>query len=446
VPESRHGLIYLWQKADVHAQWAKIALEGALSVGSSTASMLQASSYSNGETLQPLGIIKKGSDLDDVIKYGGHAHKAIGMTGKIPSPAGTGVKVDPLIPPPPAEQRRPAIQLAALSDDPSVIERAKHFFGSAFNTVYGAIEKAVLDIFADLRLKYKTGEIWGTLGSGVASLINFILGKVLKHVAPLAGNVIEIAQGIAKTILAAKDRMVAYMKRSEFVIAPGHPMLIGKAIETQMNWSIANGVYSMAKGGAKLGGNIASWGASALIDVIAACVEFAWKFLSRLFESHAMKQWIALVKDTSGHTRKDPVDNKQRPAVVFDDKAFFGLVELGCMASPCVPMMTLNSGISGDQMMFMKMFDDTGGILGQGTGGISSDGDKPSAHAQRQFDAATEYWTHLKQWGRDYLAGTGFTFTSEDPVARGLMWHAIEHHKSGSMSNVDKALHFVAGS
>jgi len=34
----------------------------------------------------------------------------------------------------------------------------------------------------------------------------------------------------------------------------------------------------MAKGGAKLGGNIASWGASALIDVIAACVEFAWKF------------------------------------------------------------------------------------------------------------------------------------------------------------------------
>ena len=107
-------------------------------------------------------------------------------------------------------------------------------------------------------------------------------------------------------------------------------------------------------------------------------------------------------------------------------------------------MLTLNSGISGDQMMFMKMFDDTGGILGQGSG-ISSDGNKPSASAQAQFDAATKYWTNLKQYGRSYLASTGFTFTSRDETARGLMWHAIEHHQAGSMSIANRALNFIAG-
>jgi len=282
----------------------------------------------------------------------------------------------------------------------------------------------------------------------VVALTNFILGKVLVHAAPIVGNAIEIAQGICQSIAAAKERILAYQRRNRFIIAPGHPTQIGHAIETQMNWSIAKGAYNAAKGGAKLAGNLASYGASALIDVIAACVEFAWKFLSRLFEAHWMKSWI---DDLRGQTsnrnewRADPSDNVWRPRIVYDDAAFTELFERGCEASACVPMLTLNSGISGDQMMFMKMFDDTGGILGQGSG-QSSLGNKPSAAAQKQFDAATAYWTQLKEWGRNYLAGTGFTFASSDPVARGLMWHAIQHHQGGSMSTGDKVLSFLAGS
>jgi hypothetical protein len=154
-----------------------------------------------------------------------------------------------------------------------------------------------------------------------------------------------------------------------FVIAPGHPAQIGHAIETQMNWAIGKGLYNAAKGGAKLAGNLASLGASALIDVIAACLEFAWKFLTRFFEGRWMKQWITMVQE---HTRNrnnwkaDPKDGVLRPRIVYDDVAFTSLFEQGCRASVCVPMLTLNSGISGDLMMFLKMFDDTGGILGQG--------------------------------------------------------------------------------
>jgi len=43
----------------VNAQWAKIALEGALSIGGTTTGMLQASNYKPGESLQGLGVIAK---------------------------------------------------------------------------------------------------------------------------------------------------------------------------------------------------------------------------------------------------------------------------------------------------------------------------------------------------------------------------------------------------
>jgi len=456
IPEARHGALYLWQKADVQAQWAKIALEGSLSVGLSTAKMLQAGSYNNGEKLQHLGVIAKGSDGDNAVKYLGHIKSAAGPLGLVPKPQGAGVKVDPKAPPPAPEQRAATVKLAELGNDPGVIARAKKFFGAGFQAIYNAIRDAVNAIFKKLKKKYQSvrnvGVIdtfgAGSIGGGIVSLINFILGKVLKSAAPLIGNAIEIGQGIAKTILAAKDRAIAYMQRSNFVIAPGHPTLIGNSIEKEINWSIANGLYSAAKGGAKLGANIASWGASTLIDVVAACVEFAWKMISRWFESHSMKSWIAEVKSATGNRntwKADPDNGIWRPAIVYDDNAFNELFKRGCSASPCVPMMTLNSGIAGDQMMFMRMFDHTGGILGQGSG-ISSLGDIPSASAQSQFDAATKYWTHLKQWGRNYLKGTGFTFNSSDPVARGLLWHAIAHHTSASSSKLDTALHMVAGS
>lgn len=160
-----------------------------------------------------------------------------------------------------------------------------------------------------------------------------------------------------------------------------------------------------------------------------------------------MKHWITVVRNCTGNRndwKADPKDGVWRPRIVYDDAAFTALFEQGCEASVCVPMLTLNSGISGDLMMFMKMFDDTGGILGQGTG-QSSNGNKPSAGAQKQFDAASGYWTQLKEWGRNYLESTGFTFRSSDPVARGLMWHAITHHQGGSMSMGDKVLSFIAG-
>ena len=441
IPESRHGVLYLWQHAAINTQWAKIALEGALGIGGATTGMLQASNYNPGESLQKLGVIGNNTPGDTAATVLGQGLPAGGQLVFAPQGQGIGNRE------PNPEPRVPLIKLNDLPNDPTVIDRAKRFFGDKFNTVYEVISAKIKEMVQELALKFARGGFIGSIGGLVVQLVNFVLGKILVHAAPFVGNAIAITQGICQAVIAAKDRITAYQARSMFVIAPGHPAQIGHAIETQMNWAIGKGLYNAAKGGAKLAGNLASLGASALIDVIAACLEFAWKFLTRFFEGRWMKQWITMVQE---HTRNrndwkaDPKDGVWRPRIVYDDAAFTSLFEQGCRASVCVPMLTLNSGISGDLMMFVKMFDDTGGILGQGTG-KSSSGSTPTAGAQQQFNAASGYWSQLKECGRNYLESTGFTFTSSDRVARGLMWHAIKHHQGGPMSTGDKVLSFLAG-
>jgi hypothetical protein len=440
IPESRHGLLYLWQNAQINTQWAKIVLEGALSMGGATTGLLQASNYNPGESLQGLGVIANNTPGNTAATMLGSGVPAAGKLAL--TPKGTGKANDPN-----PEQRAPVIKLMDLPDDPTVIERAKRFFGDKFDMIYRIVSTKIKEMLQELAMKFARGGFIGSLGGLVAKLVTFVIGKILVHAAPFVGNAVEITQGICQAVIAAKDRITAHQRRGMFVIAAGHPSLIGHAIETQMNWAIGKGVYNAAKGGVKLAGNLFSLGASALIDVIAACLEFVWKFLTRFFEGGWMKEWIGIVKSYTRNRndwKADPKDGVWRPRIVYDDAAFKSLFELGCEASVCVPMLTLNSGISGDLMMFMKMFDDTGGILGQGTG-QSSDGTRPSAGAQQQFDAASAYWTQLKEFGRNYLESTGFRFTSSDPVASGLMWHAIKHHEGGAMSTADKVLNFVAG-
>jgi hypothetical protein len=434
IPEARHGLLYLWQNGDVSTQWAQIFLEGALSIGGSTLGMLQASNYQSGDKLGGLGIIAANTTGDTLASVGSGG---AGVLKSVVAPTGTGVKVEP-------ETPTPSVKLDDLKDDRSILQKAKAVLGKFFTEIYETIKKKVAEIWEEQRMKYYRGGFIGTIGLSLGKLALFILGKVAKQAAPFVSSAIDLGQGICQAIIAAKDRVTAYLARSKFMVMPGHPMQIANAIERQMNWAIAKGVYTAAKGGAKLAGNIASWGASALIDVIAACIEFAWKFITRLAEGIFMRSWIDGVKTFTKNRndwRADPKDGVWRPRIVYNDKAFKELFELGCDASVCVPMLTLNSGISGDQMMFMKMFDDTGAILGQD----SALQIMPSKSAQAEFNAATKYFTQLKEWGRNYLVSTGFTFTSTDKVARGLMWHAIQHHQGGKMETADKVLNFLAG-
>lgn len=436
VPESRHGVLYLWQHTRVESQLAKIALEGALGIGGSAFSVFQGTNYQADDKWRNLGVINKDSNLNKIgtgLTAGKLVGKAVAPKGKAEANASFFVEPHPAF-----------IKLSELRDDPSILQYAKHWLGDKFNNIYDLIKTKINKIWEDFQLKWYSGQMWGTIGVGVTTLVNFVLGKIVAHAAPFAASGISIAQGLAKAFAASIDRVSAAFKRSKFIVSPGHPELIANSIERQLTWEIGKGVYNMAKGGIQLTGDIFSLGATALINLIAACVEFVYNICTRIYQSYKMNAWLQKVNAATGNRnswKADPADGKWRPPIVFKDQEFRSLFQEGCDASVCIPMMTLNSGIAGDLMMFMKMFDDTGSILGQSTGG-SLQG--PTASAQKKFDAGNAYWSVLKQKSRDYLESTGFTFRSSDKVAQGLMCHAIEHHQ-GIASTTDRMLSFAAG-
>ena len=109
VPESRHGVLYLWQNADISTQWAKIFLEGALTVGGSTLGLLQAGNYRAGDQFQGLGVIAKDSPGDTAASVG---RLAPTIGGIVAPPKGTGVRV---------ETPTPVVKLADLPDDARLV-------------------------------------------------------------------------------------------------------------------------------------------------------------------------------------------------------------------------------------------------------------------------------------------------------------------------------------
>lgn len=389
IPETRHGVIYLWGNTVVYTQWAKIFLEGALNL---------VSAYSGDDT--PLLNIPQ----NDMV--GTAAELATTPLGWLKQDS-TGKKVS----------LRPAVtrqnSVATLADLPSesILTRIKQTLGKMFQKIYDLIKTGVRTLYEKIRMNYdRVQEIaWDVL----QKLVLFVLQQVCASVVPFVGAGFDLVKALYDSVTGITARVTAAYHRSKFIVMPGHPQMIADGIEKQMNWAIGKGLFGMLKAGAKIGAAVMSVGASTIGDILAAAFEFVIKFIIRYFEGSQMRMFIEVVRQHLEIKRKGP-DGVQRPAIAYDAARFSKLFSLGCDASACVPMMTLNSGITGDQMMFMKMFDDT---------------DAQNIVTQETFDHATEYFSLLKGTSRDYLRDSGFQFTSQKNDVRGYLWHAVTHHQ-----------------
>lgn len=417
IPEARHGVLYLWENTQVEIQFGKIILEGALSLGStavSTASSLQgfqpgdprAPGYAAGSAAGKLGGIAVGA-----------------LVGKTNPNKGSPVAPRPL-PPPPLMRQGGVRSLNELDAQPSNMQAFKNILGTAFDKIHAAICSGIKWIWEKILLNQ--GAVFSVLGQSLEKLTLYVLEKVCTACVPFVGAAIDLGRGVFETVSGIKDRLEAYFLSSKFVVAQGHPALIADSIEKQMNWAIGAGMFSVIKGGAKLGMTFMTAGASVIIDAVAAGLEFATKFMLRLVEGHAIKKFLADVADAC---RTKVGGDPARPAIVHDTTAFNDLFKRGCAASPCISMVTLNSGITGDQMMYMKMFDDTS---------------TPAMVSGDSFNSATAYFTSLKQHGRNYVRASGFAFSSTKNDVKGYLSHAINHHESGNLSMADAALRMAS--
>jgi hypothetical protein len=237
-------------------------------------------------------------------------------------------------------------------------------------------------------------------------LVNFLLSKLIANLAPFIGSGLDLAGGIAKTIVASVDKYKEWAGRQNVQLLAGTPSTIAEAIQRAMWLCVGEGMYDTLKGAGNLAmdfGTVASAGAAAVAKLVIGVVEALGTTIWRLVEVVRMRRCF-------GQARELWVERARTDALHLRPIEFNRWFKSYALTAPALAMLALNSGICGDKMHFLKMFHDDTQIV-----------------TQSQFDAGCVYVDQMKIWGANYISESGFNFVSNDPLTKGLITLAQSH-------------------
>ncbi|WP_244808432.1 hypothetical protein [Caballeronia zhejiangensis] len=242
-----------------------------------------------------------------------------------------------------------------------------------------------------------------TMPALLRKLVDFLCGKLLATLAPFIGAGLDIAKGIANTVDSSITKYREWVQGRDVQVLAGHPGTIVEAIRRAMKLSIGSGVYDLVKGGASLGLQFASQGASTIVDAVVSIMETLAKVIWKIVEIKRIKRFCDQAK---GYWEA----RMQRDALHTRPIAFNAWFKRYAVPIPALSVLALNSGICGDKMHFLAMFKDDESIV-----------------TQAEFTAGGKYVDSLKVWGSDYLSDAGFAFDSDDAMIKGLLTLATSH-------------------
>ena len=141
----------------------------------------------------------------------------------------------------------------------------------------------------------------------------------------------------------------------------------------------------------------ATAGAGAIVSLVSSIVETLVKTIWKIVEISRMRSFFKQAQ-MLWETRTDPTSLHRQP-IRFNQ--WFRSYAIGL---PALSVLALNSGITGNKMLFLQMFQTDGSVT-----------------TQSQFDKGVTYLDGLKSWGSGYLGDSGFSFSSEDKMVSGLL-------------------------
>lgn len=412
---ARRGVVYLFSHMEVDDSIFKVVLHGAIDL--TTASI----DYSTAQAA--LSNTNLGTALDRT-STGLSAAKSTGLPGSMADKAesrlrggdksleGTSIDLAP--------QTVTAAWMGYPARQPTdsrllrLWQQIQQWIWNMAQKIYAAIREKVKAMWDD-----KSGTAMAYIPGLMRKLVDFLVGKFLATAAPVIGGILDIGGGLIKTMTAAADKYNDWLVGRNVELLGGHPGTIVEAIRSAMWLSVGEGLYTTLKGAGKLGLDIGAAGASTIASLVIAVAEALattiWRiveiFRIRSFFDQARDQWHAINESTSLHLR--PIE-------------FNNWYKRYALTIPALAVLTLNTGICGDKMRFLKMFKDDSHVV-----------------SQSEFDRGSTYVDGLKVWGSKYLDDAGFSFSSKD----GLVSHLIEFAKQHKAveTKTDKLLAVVSG-
>ncbi|NID13858.1 hypothetical protein [Luteibacter yeojuensis] len=239
--------------------------------------------------------------------------------------------------------------------------------------------------------------MWDSVPGGFKFICRYLAKRALQQF-PVLSDAVGLIGGLVKATSAGLDRYSAYANGRGVVILPGVPTSTVDGIKRAMDLNLASGTYDVLKsaGGLALTGLSAgtvSTVVNVAFSVVEALVLLSWRahdyFYLATFREEARAHWAARNGNTPFHARPTAFNDWYRPMA---------------LRVPVVPCLTLLSGVCGDKMRLLRMFDKEGEVI-----------------TQARFDAGVKHLDRLKGWGTKYLSDVGYRFGSEDPALAKLI-------------------------
>jgi hypothetical protein len=258
----------------------------------------------------------------------------------------------------------------------------------------------------------------------IKSLINVCMKFFAKEAAPWVGGALDMAGGVAATLKAVITRFNTWKQGQGVRVIEGHPGVIVDSLKRAMTMSLFEGLYDTIKGAGMTALNVATAGAAMIIQIVTALIEMIVKIVWRLAEvSHMDKVF--------GQAREYWKQRYEHNGIHTKPYEFTSWYRKSALNTPALSVITLNSGICGDKMHFLKMFSEDG----------------KSVISQGDFDRGVAFVDGLKGYGADYLENCAYKFSSDDPYVTRLLDFAKSHTgtlQSSGNKPLDTILKFAA--
>lgn len=372
---ARLGVLYLLGHLDVSADVCNVLLEGGLAVVGPVLS------YQGGK------IEDGGLGMTAVDAAQNYYNSAIIPVSAVLSAAATAT-IDPEL---------NALKLAKPEEKRLIGERTRELFSKV-------VEKTI-----EL-CKEKFGGLQ-PLGAAVKNLINLCCKFFLSTVgAGLVSGGIDTLKGLVQTIDATMTRVGTYIRGRGVAISAGHPAIVVEGIKNAMNDTLLKGLWSTMKGVGNIGLAFGTGGVGLIVGVVTALVEMVVKLVWRMTEalhmkkifSEARKFWDQKTETTGLHMTPFAFNEWFRKSVKYH---------------PALSILTLNSGICGDKMVWLSMFQ------GQ---------DFQKEIDAKEFLHGAAYIDSLKPFGVKYLKDVGYAFRGKSAQSSSILKFATETHQANN--------------
>jgi hypothetical protein len=243
-------------------------------------------------------------------------------------------------------------------------------------------------------------DIWNLL----SKVATGIVGKVAANAVPFVSAGVNIINGIGSTVKGCYERYQAYTLGKNVELNAGHPGVIADSIKSSMNMMIGKGLYATFRGVGEVVAAAFTGGASAIIMLVVTGCEILAKLVQRIWEIVGMRSFFHTARDR--YAKGDAGYKDVNDFTLWYRKAATYL--------PCLSALAINSGITGDKMMYLMMFKDRG---------------QREVIGQAEFNQGVEYLELLKDWSHDYLTQAGYDFTSPDAFVTTLLANTLKSKK-----------------